>query len=127
MPQSNNKLSKLQSRNINVSAININSITAPDRLQELQNFVDLNDISILALSEMKVDAEVHPSLFYLNGFHEPVTKFRTRKGGGVAIYVKNTMPFSRITELENDTFEALWVKVKTQKAVAVLCSCYQTC
>ena len=124
MTQSNHKLSKLRSKDLNVSAININSITAPDRLQELQHFVDLNDISILALSEMKVDVEVHPSLYYLKGFHEPVTKFRTRKGGGVAIYVRNKIPFSRITELESDYFEALWVKVKTQKAVTVLCSCY---
>ena len=115
---------KLNTKNISISALNINSITAPERLQELQHFVDINDIDILTLSEMKVDATVDPILFSLNGFHAPALKTRTRKGGGVAIYVKSTIPFSRITHLENDAFEALWVKVKVHRATIVLCSCY---
>ena len=69
----------LPSKNVNISAININSITAPERPMELQSFVDSNDISILALSETKLDATIHPSLYSLEGFHAPVacgiTKF----------------------------------------------------
>ena len=90
------KTKQLPHKSVNISAININSITAPDRLQELQHFVDNNDISILALSEMKVDSSIHPSLYTLTGFHTPVIKPRTRKGGGVAVYIRNTIPFSQI-------------------------------
>ena len=73
---------------------------------------------------MKVDAAVHKSLYSLRGFHAPVLKSRTRKGGGVAIYVKNTLPFSRIEKLENNSFEAVWVKIKAQKSTIALCCCY---
>ena len=120
----NNNSLQLPVKNIVISAININSITAPDRLEELQQFVKNNDISILALSEIKLDATVHPSLYSLDGFHPPLLRTRSRKGGGVAVYVKNTFPFSQITELENDAFEALWVKIRVQKSTITLCSCY---
>lgn len=109
---------------LNISAVNINSITAPARLQELQNFVDINDISILALSETKLDATIHPSLYSLKGFHSPILKNRTRKGGGVAIYVRNTLPFSPIPQLNSDFFETIWVKVKIKKTTLLLCSTY---
>ena len=118
------KTEQLPHKSVNISAININSITAPDRLQELQHFVDNNDISILALSEMKVDSSIHPSLYTLTGFHTPVIKPRTRKGGGVAVYIRNTIPFSQIALLNNEGFEALWVKVKVHKSTIILCSCY---
>ena len=118
------KTEQLPHKSVNISAININSITAPDRLQELQHFVDNNDISILALSEIKVDSSIHPSLYTLTGFHTPVIKPRTRKGGGVAVYIRNTIPFSQIALLNNEGFEALWVKVKVHKSTIILCSCY---
>ena len=118
------KTEQLSHKSVNISAININSITAPDRLQELQDIVDDNDISILALSELKVDSSVHPSLYSLIGFHAPVIKPRTRKGGGVAVYLRDTLPFSQIALLNNEDFEALWVKVKAHKSTIILCSCY---
>ena len=90
MPRTSQPVNKLlQINNIKIAAININSITASERLQELQHFVDTEGISIPALSEMKVDSSVHPCLFSLKGFHAPELKSRTRKGGDVAVHVKN--------------------------------------
>ena len=42
-------------KNINIAAVNINSITSPGRLDELQYFMDENHIDILAVSELKID------------------------------------------------------------------------
>ena len=120
----NNNSLQLPVKNIVISAININSITVPDRLEELQQFVKNNDINILALSEIKLDATDHPSLYSQDGSHPPLLRTRSVKGGGVAVYVKNTFPFSQITEHENDAFEALWVKIRVQKSAITLCSCY---
>ena len=114
----------LPNKFVRISAININSITAPARLQELQNFVDSKDVSILALTETKLDSTIHPSLYQLNGFHAPVLNNRTRKGGGVAIFVRNTLPFSHIPSLESNSFETIWVKVRVQKSTLLICSSY---
>ena len=121
---SHNKLGHSSSRRINFSAVNINSITAPERLQELSHFVELNCIDILAVSEMKIDPTVHPSLYALDGFHRPIVNSRTRKGGGTALYVRNNIAFSHLPELESNDFESSWAKVQIQNTCIIVCSCY---
>ena len=114
----------LPEKNIALAAININSITSPGRIEELQTFVDDNGIDILALSEFKIDSTVHPSLYSLTNFHPPIVKPRTRRGGGTGIYVSKSLPFSRMTNLENDDIEAIWVKVKVRDKLLIICSTY---
>ena len=60
-------------------------ITAPNKLQELELFTQYHNINRLALTETKLDTNVHPTLFNINGFHPPMTRHRDRKGGGVAL------------------------------------------
>ena len=45
-------------------------------------------------------------------------------GGGVAVYVRDTLPFSQISHLECELFETLWVKIKFHKTTLLLCSVY---
>ena len=111
-------------KNLVISAVNINSITAPDRLQELSNFVTVSHIDVLALSELKIDSTVHPNLYAIENFHPPIVKCRSRKGGGTGLYVRNCLPFSRITDYENEEFEAVWVKIKMKNACVIICSNY---
>lgn len=115
---------RLPCKNFVVSAVNINSITAPERLQELNSFVTVNHIDVLALSELKVDSTIHPSMYALDNFHPPVVRFRSRMGGGTGIYVRNDLPFSHIIEYDNDEFEAIWVKIKIKRAVVIICLNY---
>lgn len=61
-------------KNLVISAVNINSITAPERLQELNDFVAVNHVDVLALSELKIDSTVHPNLYAIANFHTPVVK-----------------------------------------------------
>ena len=120
----NRKTLHLPSQNLTICAVNINSVTAPERLQELNLFVEENHIDVLALSELKIDSKVHQSLYFLDNFHPPMIKPRTRKGGGTAIYVRNSLPFYHLTTLENDDIEAVWTKIRINNACVIVCSCY---
>ena len=115
---------QLPVKNLTLAAININSITSPGRLEELECFVVDNSIDVLAVSELKIDLTVHPSLYSLPNFHSPIVKPRTRRGGGVGIYISKSLPFSRMIELENDEFETIWVKVRVKEKSFVICSSY---
>lgn len=120
----NQNLPVLPTRNLKISAVNINSITAPERLQELNQFVEDHKIDILAISELKIDSSVHSSLYSLSNFHRPVMKLRSRRGGGVALYVRSSLPFSHIDQLDNEDIEAIWIKVKLKDACILVCSVY---
>lgn len=114
----------LPDKKLKLAAINVNSITSPGRIDELQCFVDDNSIDILALSELKIDSTVHPGLYTLTNFHSPIVKPRTRRGGGTGIFISKSLPFKRMTSLENDDIEALWVKIKIKGKLLVICSTY---
>ena len=116
--------SDIPCKKLKLAAININSIASPGRIDELQTFVTENEIDILALSELKIDSTVHPHLYSLSNFHPPIIKSRTRRGGGVGIYVSNLLPFIRMDHLENDEVEAVWAKIKINDKFLVICSTY---
>ena len=85
-----------------VSHININSVTAYHKLEELEQFVESHDINLLALTETKLDTNVHANLYNINRFHSPMTRHRDRKGGGVALYCHSSLPITRLSELETN-------------------------
>ena len=105
---------KKYTKHITIAHVNINSITAPGNLQELQNFVKAHQILILALTETKLDDSIHPSLYAIDDFHPPLTRHRDRHGGGTAIYIHSSLAFSRIPSLELTGEEWIWVKVKVK-------------
>lgn len=106
--------------NINVSHVNINSITAPNRLDELEQFVNNNNIHILCATETKLDENVGQSLYTLQSFSPPFTKHRTRQGGGVAIFTRNNLACTRLCELELDGVEWIWIKIRTKRHTIII-------
>ena len=112
------------SRPITLAHVNINSITAPDRLDELETFADTHDIDIMCLTETKLDNAVNTSLYHMNNFSPPLTKHRDRHGGGVAIYTKNNLAVTRLIELELDAIEWIWAKVRTSGHTFIVCCVY---
>ena len=106
--------------NVTISHVNINSITSCCRLDELSHFLSLNHVDILCLTETKLDDQVHPSLFALDDFHDPMTRHRDRNGGGVAIYVRNNIAAKRLPNLESDGLEWIWCLIKIKN----ICSLY---
>ena len=109
---------------LTICHVNINSITTPGRLDELNFFASEYNVDILTLSETKLDETVHPSLFNLSNFHAPFTKHRSRHGGGVAIYTRDHISTSRLHELECDEEEWIWTKTKTNSEIILTCSLY---
>ena len=107
-----------------VSHVNINSITSRCRLDELSHFLTLNNIDIICLSETKLDDDVHPSLFTLDDFHDPMTRHRDRNGGGVAVYIRNNIAAKRLSNLETEGLEWIWCLVKIKSVTIIICTIY---
>ena len=116
--------SRGNTKHVIISHVNINSITSRGRLDELSHFSSLNDVDILCLSETKLDDQVHPSLFTLDNFHDPLTRHRDRNGGGVAIYVRNTIAAKRLPDLEADGLEWIWCLIKIKSVTLIICTIY---
>ena len=76
------------------------------------------------LTETKLDANVHPTLYSVDDFQAPFTRHRNRHGGGIAVYAHNTISARRVHELEMDEEECIWIKIKIKAITAMACCIY---
>ena len=92
-----------------MGAININSL--PKHIDELRMFVDDNPLDILAVNETKLDSSIPDSQVCLSGY-SCIRNDRTRSGGEVCIYIRNTIIFTRILELDCFDLETLSIEIR---------------
>ena len=75
---------------------NINSILAPDRLEQLTAICKLLNIDVLIITESKLDENIPKTSSAFPGYHEPIRHDRPingRHGGGVLMYIAENLVF----------------------------------
>ena len=55
-----------------------------------------------------------------------IRKDRNNSGGGLLIYFKDDISVERVTDLENDTDETIWTKVRAGGQTFLLCNTYRS-
>ncbi len=72
-----------------------------------------NPFDILAINESKIDPTIRDSEIYINNYS--IVRFdRNRFGGGVALYIKNTIPYTERKDLVPDNLEMICVEINRQ-------------
>ena len=117
-------LSNAAQSDLNIAHVNCNSITAENRLSDLELFLSMNSIDVVCLTETKLDCTVNQSLYSLDGYHDPLVRHRDRFGGGVAVLAKDNIAIKRLPDLELSDIEWIWLLVKTETATIIICTVY---
>ena len=91
---------------------NINAILQEGRMEELVETCNTMNISVLCITESKLDETVSVNRIHLPGFHEPIRRDRILNGkpsksGGCLIYVKESLLFEHKIDLQEEHFEHL--------------------
>ena len=110
--------SPFDSKNFNVVHFNIDSILAEGRQEQLTKMCRILPISVLVITETKLDQTIPNNLIMINGYHEPVRRDRLvngRNGGGVLVYVADYLIFEQKVQFQADNFEHVWVDVKVRQ------------
>ena len=71
--------SPIDTNNFIVVHYNINSILAPDRIEQLSDICRTLNIDVLILSESKLDQNIPNNLITIPGYHEPLRHDRVIK------------------------------------------------
>ena len=95
---------------LNIMGYNINSLTAGIKLEELGSLARTMNIDLIAISETKLNDNIQESVYTIPGFNVE-TKHRTRKGGGVCIYIRDDLPYVRATKVESKELEHVSVDI----------------
>ena len=96
---------------INLNARSLNT----EKIDELQVIASNFNVSIICVTETWLKNYIADESVSINGFYCERRDRVNRRAGGVACYVKNDVLYSRIVELEDQSFEVLWLKIMPKK------------
>ena len=97
-----------------MAAINIASL--PKHIDELRNYMISKPVDILAINKTRLDGSFPDSAVSIPGYClERKDRDRNRNGGGVALYIRNSIAYEIIQTLDKK-LELLCVKVIEPKA-----------
>ena len=107
--------------------LNINSLVS--KIDFVTQLVQNSAIDILALSETTIDSSISDSEIEIQNY-SIMRRDQTRKGGGVCLFVSNSLKPRRRTDLEvvsdRSQFEYVWIQVEfCQNRSSLVCCCYR--
>ena len=96
---------------------NINSILHEGRIDELSDVCNTLKVSVLVITESKLDETVSMNRILIPGFHEPVRRDRVVNGnstrsGGCLIFVNEFLSYEQNTAMQENEYEHIWVDIK---------------
>ena len=89
---------QINTKLLNIASYNINSITHGSRKDEIEIIAHQLNLAVICLTETKLDDNVHPSCYAIQGYNIEY-KHRTRRAGGVCIFIRDDIPYVRSTKL----------------------------
>lgn len=91
-----------------MGSLNINSLSK--HIDELKIYMEDGIFDVLAINETKLDQYDADSLINLPGY-TCVRQDRNKSGGGVCIYIRNSINFTRKFALEDDDLELISIEI----------------
>ena len=107
------------------SFLSLNARSLLNKTDELSKIVDLQHtpISIIAVCESWCNPSEPDSLYSLAGYTLYRCDRQNNRGGGVALYVNNSINHTHLSNITMKSFESLWVEVDVGSSAPVVVGC----
>ncbi len=83
-----------------------------NNIEELRIFTNKTFFDVLCINETRLDQTIKNSEVEIHGY-DLVRHDRNRHGGGVAIYIRDIIPYSERNSLIPDNIEAICLEIKS--------------
>ena len=98
-------------KGLKMVSLNVNGLkTHLDELKLLMNVLEIN----ILLNETKLDSSMHEQITEITGYNQQHLD-RSRFGGGVSIYVRNSIMYTSRYDIPHDNLEMLCIEVDLPK------------
>jgi len=107
-------------KGIKICHMNVQSLLSC--FDELKLWLQSKSYGVITFSETWIDQTVHDNEIHIPGF-VCERKDRNRHGGGVAIYIRDDINYTRRYDIEIDTNESIWLEIKQVHKKPVVIGC----
>ena len=111
--------------NISMCHINARSLTKEGRIDDMYlELCNIHEFDVIGVSETHLDQNVVDNDVELCNY-TILRNDRNRRGGGVALYVHNSITVLRRADLEQSNIEMLWAEIMFKNHKIIICVCYR--
>ena len=97
-------------RGFKMGSLNINSIVK--YIDELRVVMLNQPLDILAINESKLDDNDSDNMLSLDGGYILVRRGKNKQGGGVCVYLRDSLSFKRLHEFEEKNLELIALEIQ---------------
>ena len=109
-------------KHLNVCHLNIRGLNA-SKLRAIETSLCTYDI--ITMSETFLSAATSNVHLTLHGYNEVLRRDRPTFGGGLAIYIKDSLSYKRLIDLDDINVEQMWLQVNTLQGKIMICVAYR--
>ena len=88
----------------------LNIVSLPKHIDEIRIILDDQYFDVLALNETRLDENISNQDMFIQNY-DLIRADRSRSGGGVCLYVKNSINYLNRNDLVGDNLEAICIEV----------------
>ena len=88
----------------------LNIVILPGKIDEIRHIICNKNIDLITLNETRLDRSIPDGLIDIDGY-EIVRKDRSKNGGGVCIYLCNSISFKVRSDLISTELEAVCLEI----------------
>ena len=103
----------------------INVCSLHNKIDQISHILCDMNLDILGLGETRLNSEIIDDELYIDGYIFVRNDRITDSGGGVGIFVKCDVPFSKCDKLCSSELEHIWLEVKQSKQSILICMLYR--
>ena len=110
-------------RGFKIASINLASLYK--NIDQLRIYMLSKTVDILAINETRLDSSIQNGEVSIPGYTLE-RKDRNRNGGGVALYIRDSINYKRLIDLPDDNIELISIQVSKPKAKPfIVCTWYR--
>lgn len=107
---------------LSIGHLNVRSLLP--KIDEIRYILHNVKFDVFCINESWLDNGISESEFNIDGY-KTLYRHRNRHGGGIVVYIKENIIFTRRCDLEQTQVECLWIEVKFNNKQLLLCSIYR--
>ena len=113
-----------KARGLKISHLNVRSLFP--KIDEIRMLLKDQPVDIFTVSETWLNGSISDQELYVPGYSLVRQDRLQKKGGGSAVYVRDSIPFQPRPDLNENKTENCWIEINRPKAKKLLvCTCYR--
>ena len=81
------------------------------KVDELRHLLKYANLDLVCITESLLKSHIHDNVVALESYNIICRDRRETEHGGVCVYIKNTIKFAVVEDLEDPSFEVLWIQI----------------